>query len=55
MSFSRMHVPLMHVPRIYNYPDQGIENTLIPTYFNYIVKCSRIVFDLLDLRVEIRI
>ena len=31
MSLSRMHVPLMHVPQIYIYPDQGIENTIIPT------------------------
>ena len=26
-----MHVPLMQFPQIYIYPDQGIENTLIPT------------------------
>ena len=25
------HVPLMHFPPIYIYPNQGIENTLIPT------------------------
>ena len=31
MSLSRIHVPLMQFPRIYIYPDQGIENKLIPT------------------------
>ena len=31
MSLSRMYVPLMQFPRIYIYPYQSIENTLIPT------------------------
>ena len=29
MSFSRIHVHRVHIPHIYIYPDQGIENTLI--------------------------
>ena len=34
MSLFRMHVPLMHVPRLYICPDQGIKNTLAKSTHN---------------------